>query len=78
MDSEASKAMRQSDHDLLITLHEQVKGIRSDIKDLTEGTSYKITDHELRIRRLETWGFISIGALTVAEFALNYFHPWTK
>lgn len=30
-------------------------------------------DHELRIRRIETWGFIGIGALTVIQFALNYF-----
>jgi hypothetical protein len=30
-------------------------------------------DKELRIRRLETWGFTSIGALIVIQFALNYF-----
>jgi len=30
-------------------------------------------DHETRIRRLETWGFIAIGALAVIEFLLNYF-----
>jgi len=30
-------------------------------------------DHEARLRRLETWGFTAIGALTVIQFALNYF-----
>lgn len=30
-------------------------------------------DHEMRLRRLETWGFTAVGALAVIQFALNYF-----
>lgn len=29
-------------------------------------------DHEMRLRRLETWGFSAIGALAVIEFLINY------
>lgn len=61
-----------SDHDLLIALHEQVKQVRVDIADIKEGTTAKILDHEIRIRRLEQWGAIAIGALTAAQFYFNY------
>ena len=70
--NESSRAMRQSDHDLLISLHEQVKGIRDDIKDLTDGTSTKITDHELRIRRLEYALALAIGLSIALQFYFNY------
>jgi len=67
-----SRAMRQSDHDLLITLHEQVKAIRTDIKDLADGTSIKIVDHELRIRRLEYALALVSGLSIAAQFYFNY------
>lgn len=66
------KAMRQSDHDLLITLHEQVKGIRADIQSLTDGTSIKIVDHELRIRRLEYALALAAGLSFAFQFYFNY------
>lgn len=52
---------KMNDHDLLVTMHEQIKGIKSDIRDLKDGTSSKLNDHELRLRRLELWGGIAIG-----------------
>jgi hypothetical protein len=43
MENDISK---MSDHDLLITMHEQIKGIKVDIKDLKDGTSKRIDDLE--------------------------------
>lgn len=60
--------MPTSDHDLLIQLHEQIKQVRSDIKDLNDTTAAKVLDHELRLRRLELWGAMAIGGLTLIQF----------
>jgi hypothetical protein len=60
----------ESDHDLLITLHEQVKGIREDIKEIREGTGF--TDHEIRIRRLEWLGSIAVGLSIALQFYFNF------
>jgi hypothetical protein len=62
----------RSDRDLLVTMHEQIKGIKVDIRDLKDGTSAKISDHELRLRRLELWGGIAIGASYGLQFYFNY------
>ena len=63
---------QNSDHDLLVTLHEQVKQIRVDIKDLKDGTSTTILDHENRIRFIEkyVWGAVGIiGLINLIGFA---------
>lgn len=62
-----------SDHDLLIQLGEQIKQVRIDIKDLGDGTAAKVNDHESRIRRLEMWGFMAIGALAFIQLVIGYF-----
>lgn len=64
--------MAVSDHDLLIQLGEQIKQVRTDIKDLSDGTASKVSDHESRIRRIEMWGFMAIGALAFIELILGY------
>ena len=61
-----------NDHDLLVTMHEQIKGIKADIRDLKDGTSTKLSDHELRLRRLELWGGIALGASYALQFYFNY------
>lgn len=72
-----------TDHDLLITLHEQVKGLRDDIQGLGDNTktgmdalkedlSDKIKDHETRVRRLELWGATAVGILYALQFYFNY------
>ena len=43
----------KTDHDLLITLHSEMRGLRTDIQNLGEGLSTKVNDHESRIRSLE-------------------------
>lgn len=44
-----------TDHDLLIKLTTQVDYIRSDIKDLKDGTAKKISDLEAQVKLLEDW-----------------------
>lgn len=61
-----------TDHDLLVTMHEQIKGIKQDIKDLKDGHSEKISDHEIRLRRVEMWGAIAIGFSYALQFYFNY------
>lgn len=61
-----------SDHDLLIQLGEQIKQVRHDIKELSDGTATKVSDHESRIRRVEMWGFMAIGALGFFEIVIAY------
>ena len=47
-------SMPQSqDHDLLIELRTEMRGVREDIKDIKDGTADKLLDHETRIRTLE-------------------------
>ena len=59
-----------SDHDLLITLHEQVKGIRDDIKDIKVGTAVTLADHEARIRVIEQNQGRWAGAITIIAIAV--------
>lgn len=61
-----------NDHDLLVTLHEQIKNVRDDIRDLKDDTKAKVTDHEMRIRRLELWGAIAVGISYAMQFYFNY------
>lgn len=57
----------RADRDLLVTMHEQIKGIKSDIKDLKDGTSAKLNDHENRIRSIEQFKWQLIGGLLVLQ-----------
>ena len=43
----------QLDHDLLIELRTEMRAARCDIKELKDGISVTINDHESRIRTLE-------------------------
>jgi hypothetical protein len=61
-----------TDHDLLTELKVRMEGLKSDIKDLKDGTSTKINDHEIRLTALEssktkqnTMMSIGIGILTL-------------
>lgn len=65
---------KMNDHDLIITIHEQIKNVRQDIKDLKDGTGEKLADHEMRLRRLELWGAIAIGVGYALQFYFNVIH----
>ncbi len=45
--------LQRLDHDTLIRLESKVDSVLTDIKDLKEGTTTKLADHELRLRVLE-------------------------
>jgi hypothetical protein len=49
-----SNIIRDTDHDLLIELKTRMEGLRNDIKDLNDGTTLKIENHEVRLGKLET------------------------
>lgn len=53
--------METNDHDLLITLHEKVGNLITKVNQLTD-------DHEQRIRILEKFRWIIVGAFIVAQF----------
>jgi pyruvate-formate lyase-activating enzyme len=42
------------DHDLLIELKTRLEALKNDIKDLKDGTSTQINDHENRLNTLES------------------------
>lgn len=56
-----------NDHDALVTLIAEVRQLQQDIRDLKDGTSVKVSDHETRLRRLELWGGMAIGALFILQ-----------
>lgn len=42
-----------NDHDLLVVLHERIKAIGEDLREIKNTTQKEIEDHEKRIRILE-------------------------
>lgn len=83
--------MEQQDHDLLIRLETKMDLAMGEIREIKEGTAARLLvlendhvstrsfgDHEKRLRRLETWGLISIGflyAISVGWVVYVYLHP---
>ncbi len=61
------------DHDLLTKLDVKVDALKEDIRILNDGTSSKISDHELRIRLLEKYVWLAIGMLAVLQIVLKLF-----
>lgn len=68
----------QNDHDLLVELKTEMRGLRDDFRDMKDGVKENVSDHEDRIRSLEktqtqviTWGSAGIVILGVAEFLLG-------
>ena len=60
------------DHDLLIELRTEMRGVREDIQELNSGTAAKLTDLETRMRFVEkyVWGAIGIiGLINLIGFA---------
>lgn len=76
--AESSKLLTQmssknsADHDLIIKLDTKMDALKEDIRMLNDGTATKIGDHETRMRRLELWGFMSIGFLYAVQFYLTF------
>jgi len=70
---------RITDHDLLIVLKTKMEDLKQDIRDLKDGTSARITNHEARLTSLEvsktrqnTAMGIGIAILTTLVGLLSY------
>jgi hypothetical protein len=63
--------MDPKDHDLLIELRTEVKGMREDMRGQALSTAATVKDHENRIRALEQGFWKSIGALAVIQIAVQ-------
>lgn len=66
--------MDRESRDLLIEMRTQIVAIRADIKDLKDGTSATLSDHETRIRAVEvkttrvmTYGSAALVLLGIIE-----------
>jgi hypothetical protein len=44
---------QSQDHDLLVELRTEMRGVRDDIKEIKDGTAAQLLDHETRVRALE-------------------------
>ncbi len=53
MDNTLDKKIQRSDHDLLIRLETKLDQVCVDIKDLKDGFSAKLANHEIRITAME-------------------------
>lgn len=60
-----------NDHDLLIELRTEMKGVREDIKNMTGSVSKTLADHEIRIRALEQAGWKLAGMASLASSAIT-------
>lgn len=61
-----------TDHDLLIVLHEQVKGLRGDIQNLSDGSTKQLGDHETRLRSIEQKIWVWSGAAGIIGAIVSF------
>ena len=62
-----------TDHDILIDLQAQVRELRNDLKMMNDGGQKIIADHEMRIRVIEKYMWLAIGALYLINAALTIY-----
>lgn len=62
--------MQSSDHDLLIRIETKMESLIVDIKDLKCSTNTQMTDHESRIKKLESKTITSVVMLTIYSSAI--------
>jgi len=70
-DTTPELAQYQSDHDILIELRTEMRLLRDTIKETFAGNASKLEDHEIRLRFIERWMWLAIGALAFLEFVLT-------
>lgn len=61
------ETLPQNDHDLLIRMDENVRNLRTDFTLLNGDITKRLDDHEARIRRMEKYVWLAIGALTIVQ-----------
>lgn len=58
---------RTTDHDLLILLNQAVKDLREEVRKMGDNISVTVGDHETRLRSLESFKWLIIGGLILAQ-----------
>lgn len=71
---ESLDKLQRIDHDTLIRLESKVDSLITDIRDLKDGTSQKLTDHETRIRIMEKMAEVSQPEANIKK--LNEVYGW--
>jgi hypothetical protein len=71
-DNPADLASYQNDHDLLIELRTEFRGMRDDIKGLKESNETIADDHEERLRALEQKQWTIGGAASAVGIIAGY------
>jgi hypothetical protein len=72
VDTTPELAQYQSDHDLLIELRTEFRGMREDIKGLKDSNDTISDDHEQRIRALERQQWTIGGAASAVGIIAGY------
>lgn len=62
----------QNDHDLLIELRTEMRGIRIDIVNLSNGISARVNDHESRIREIEKINENLMGKMVIGTSIVSF------
>lgn len=70
-DGGSNNMMNREDRDLLIELKTEMTAVKDSIKALTDTTRTKVDDHELRLRFIERYVWLAMGALAITTFGLN-------
>lgn len=60
------------DHDLIVELKVRMEDLRSAIKELTDGTSLQLRDHETRLRVVEQNMWMKAGVASVIVMLLGF------
>lgn len=60
----------RDDRDLLVELRTEIAGIKSDIKDIKDGTTVTLADHEMRLRKEEAFRNLIIGGLILTNVVI--------
>lgn len=63
----------REDRDLLITLNTEMRLLREDIKDMKNGNSLTLQDHENRLRFIERYMWMALGVLAVGEVVIKFY-----
>ena len=66
-----TKKTERDDHDLLIAMETKLDSLIEDIRDLKDGTSKIVGDHEARIRKMEDRQLTWVGALAMLQFFIG-------
>lgn len=72
-DKQGYDLRRQEDHDLLIEIKTKIDNLTEKVGDLsrTKGDQVDITDHEARIRALESLTWRGLGAVALMQVVIT-------